>query len=146
MTTWIGLALAVAAGLASGVQGPANGALARAWDFWRAVALNGFVVCVVTAIGLVLTRRDAPPAARAPWWCMIGGFCGALVICSAAYAMPRIGAATFTVGLVLGMLVASLLVDHYGWFGQAVRAASPLKLVGVTLVLAGVALVRLVDR
>jgi transporter family-2 protein len=145
MNGWICLGLAVLAGLASGVQGPANGALGRAWGFWRAVALNGAVVAAATALGMWLTRKSAPEPTRAPPSHWIGGLCGTLVICSAAYAAPRIGAAKFTVGLVLGMLIASLLVDHGGWYGQTVRAISPLKVLGVGLVAVGVFLVRAVD-
>lgn len=143
MTAWVGMAIALLAGVALGLQGPANGALARVWDFWRSVTFNGLVVFVATAAGMALTRTTAPPAGRAPWSHLIGGLCGVLVICSAAYAVPRIGAARFTVGLVFGMLTAAALVDHYGWFGQTVQVLTPLKLAGIALVGAGVAIFRL---
>ncbi len=143
MTAWICMALAVIAGLALGVQGPANGALARTWDFWRAVTLNGFVVLLATAVGMVLTRGGAPVPGRAPCSQMIGGLCGAVVICSAAYVVPRLGAAKFNVGLVFGMLVAAALVDHYGWFGQVVQPLTVSKIAGLGLVVAGVAVMRL---
>jgi bacterial/archaeal transporter family-2 protein len=145
MIGWVCVGLAIAAGLASGVQGPANGALARQWDFWRAVTLNGLVVFLVTATFFAFTRKDAPQPQKAPLSHMIGGLCGALVISAAAFAAPRIGAAKFTVGLVLGMLLASVVVDHYGWYGQTIRPATPMKLLGVGLVLLGVFLVRLKD-
>lgn len=139
------MGLAVLSGLASGVQGPANAALGRAWGFWRAVALNGAVVAAATAVGMLLSRSGSPNPGRAPLRHMIGGVCGTLVICSAAYVVPRIGAAKFTVGLVLGMLLASILVDHFGWYGQTVRPVSAAKLLGVALVVGGVLLVRATD-
>lgn len=45
---------------------------------------------------------------------------------------------------VAGQQIASLLVDRYGWFRLARRPISPLKLGGVALLLAGVALIQAV--
>ncbi|MFW1755456.1 DMT family transporter, partial [Acinetobacter wanghuae] len=36
------------------------------------------------------------------------------------FAMPRLGAAATTVAVISGPLLMSLLIDHFGWFHNAV--------------------------
>jgi transporter family-2 protein len=43
---------------------------------------------------------------------------------------------------IVGQLGASLLIDHYGWFGMPVQPATPTRLIGVALLAAGVVLIR----
>ena len=54
----------------------------------------------------------------------------------------RLGAALVSATGILGQLGASVLIDHYGWFGMPVQRATPARLIGVGLMLAGVALIR----
>jgi bacterial/archaeal transporter family-2 protein len=144
MMFWICVALAVVAGVGSALQGPANAAVARSWDLSRSIALNGAVVFVGAAIGMLLFRTEMPAGTtRPPWIHMIGGLCGLLFISVAAFSVPRIGASVFTAAMVLGMVAASLLTDHFGWFGQTESPITPVRLIGVALIVVGVALVRL---
>ncbi len=143
MPVWCCLVLAAVAGFTFGVQGPANGALARAWGLPYSVALNGGLVFLGTLIGILIFGRDEPfPRFDRPLTHYVGGLCGLTVICVAAAAVPKIGAADYTVALILGMVAASVLVDVFGWWGQPVIPLSPLRLLGLALIGAGVFLVR----
>ena len=144
MMFWFCVALSVIAGVGTALQGPANAAVARTWDLSRSIALNGAVVFVGSAIGMLFFRSELPPeTTRPPWIQMIGGLCGLGFISVAAFSVPRIGASVFTAALVLGMVAASLCIDHFGWFGQVLAPITPVRLIGVTLIVVGVALVRL---
>ena len=55
----------------------------------------------------------------------------------------RIGAAAFFGILVAAQLVTSVVLDRFGWIGFPQRDVSPLKLLGVALLVAGALLVRL---
>jgi transporter family-2 protein len=55
---------------------------------------------------------------------------------------PRLGAATLVAALVAGQMVASLLIDHYGWVGFAVHPVNPVRILGAALVVGGVVLVQ----
>ena len=57
-------------------------------------------------------------------------------------AHPRLGAAVFIGFAVAGQLIAGLVLDHYGLLGLAVREASPGRLAGVALLIAGAVLLR----
>jgi transporter family-2 protein len=55
----------------------------------------------------------------------------------------RLGAAAFFGILVAAQLVTSVLVDQFGWLNFPQHQASPLRLVGVGLLISGALLVRL---
>jgi len=99
------------------------------------------------ALGTVLLLARVPFAggrglAGVPGWQLTGGLLGATYIVAAVILAPRLGAATLIASVVLGQLVASLTLDHFGWIGFPVHSASLPRIAGAVLVLAGVLLLR----
>lgn len=93
---------------------------------------------------LAITRAARPATAdlgRGPWWMWVGGLLGAGYIVTAAAIAPRLGAAGWLSLLVAGQVVSSVVLDHYGLVGFAVRPLTGQRIAGVLLMLAGVALV-----
>ncbi len=73
----------------------------------------------------------------------LGGFAGATYVTTVFTAIPVIGAAA-AVGLtVAGQQIASVFVDRYGWFRLPKRPVSFVRLSGVALLLAGIALIKI---
>jgi transporter family-2 protein len=56
---------------------------------------------------------------------------------------PRLGTAAFFGILVAAQLVTSVLADQFGWFGFHQRDITPLRAVGIALLIGGALLVRL---
>ncbi len=56
----------------------------------------------------------------APRWQLTGAFFGVAYMLVIVFAMPRLGAAATTVAVISGQLLMSLLIDHFGWFHNAV--------------------------
>ena len=82
------------------------------------------------------------PTVSAPWWMYLGGLLGAFYVCASIVLTPRLGVAT-TIGLFLaGQVIASLVIDHFGWFGVPVQQASIPRILGAVLVIVGVAIVQ----
>ena len=92
---------------------------------------------------LVFYRSEGHRASAAPWWAWIGGLLGAFYVTATVVVPVRIGAAAFFGILVAAQLVMSVVLDKFGWIGFPQRDVSPLKLVGVALLVAGALLVRL---
>ena len=84
------------------------------------------------------------PAAFAglPWYAWIGGLYGAIFVAVAAYAAPRIGLASLITIGIGGQIAMALWLDHLGALGLPREPINPGRLIGATLVLAGVVLVR----
>jgi transporter family-2 protein len=146
---WILLALL--AGAVLPVQGAINGLLRSDIGAPFVVGTVSFAVATLSmAVVLLLTLAlaDAPKPqlsglAKMPWWGWLGAFCGATYVTTVFTAIPVIGTAA-AVGLtVAGQQIASLFVDRYGWFRLPKREISGLRYAGVTILLAGVALIQI---
>ena len=140
------LLLALLAGALLPVQTGINLQLRGAFGQPIVAALVSFIVGTIGLALLVAALRAPLPVAeawtRSAWWRWIGGLLGAVYIVAAIVLAPRLGAATLVAALVAGQMVASLLIDHYGWVGFAVHPVSPLRILGAALVVGGVLLVQ----
>ncbi len=148
---WI--ALALVAGAVLPVQGAVNALLRHdlggapfavgAISFFVATLAMAAVMLVVLAL-----RKTPSPniggVQTMPWWGWLGGVAGATYVTTVFTAIPVIGAAAAVGFTVAGQQVASVFVDRYGWFRLPQRPVSGLRLAGVVLLLAGVAIIKLV--
>jgi bacterial/archaeal transporter family-2 protein len=108
-------------------------------------ALVSFVVGSL-ALALYLLAARTPLPARAQWaqvplWAWFGGVLGAFYVASSVIVGPRLGAATLLALVVLGQLLTSLLVDHYGWLGFPQHPLTLTRFAGGALLFAGMLLI-----
>jgi transporter family-2 protein len=136
---------ALIAGALLTVQVGLNSTLGRSAGNMRFAVLMNFLVGSVgllvyfAAAGGGLPTRNS--LAAVPAWAWFGGFLGAFYVSVATLVGPRIGAAALLALTVLGQLLASLLVDQFGWLGFPMQPISPTKLAGAALLLGGVGLI-----
>jgi transporter family-2 protein len=98
----------------------------------------------IGAICLALVYRSGGQrAGDAPWWAWIGGALGAVFVTSSVVVPVRIGAAAFFGIVVPAQLVTSVLADQYGWLSFEQKDVTPLRALGVGLLIGGAVLVRL---
>ena len=141
------LLIAVAAGVMIPFQAGVNTQLAQLVGSPIRAAFVSFLVgttaLLVIAAFVVKPLPSGERLAGAPWWLWTGGFFGAFYVAGNIVSAPRLGAATLIAAIVAGQSVASLLIDQFGWVGFKEHHLTPGRLVGMALVLGGVALVRL---
>ena len=97
-----------------------------------------FVYMILASIPLnnITLMRNAPPIA----W--LGGICGAFFVTAVVFVVPRLGfALTFSI-LILGQMLATLPIDHFGFLDTPVREINIPRIIGVVLVVGGVLLIR----
>ena len=140
------LLLAVFVGLLLPVQTGVNAQLHTSLGHPIATALVSFGVGVVGLLVAVLWLRIPVPLAEAwsqsAWWQWSGGLLGAVYIALVVVLAPRLGAGTTIAAVVGGQMVASLMLDHFGWIGFPEHPISGLRLLGAALVILGVALIQ----
>ena len=78
-----------------------------------------------------------------PWWMWTGGLCGAIIVFGNAWLVAHVGVGVFIMALLVGQLALSQLMEHYGWLGSPRKRITWLQIVGILLMLAGVAVIRL---
>src|SRR5581483_6092265 len=130
-------ALAFTAGLVLTVQVGVNATLRTSLGNPVMAALTSFLVGLVgLALYLVLTRASLPTKAAlsaVPLWAWAGGLLGAFYVASTIIVGPRLGAAALLSLSILGQLLASLVVDNFGWLGFPSHPISVGRVVGAAL-------------
>jgi transporter family-2 protein len=147
---FVALIGAMVAGIALPLQAGANAQLARALGHPAAAALVSASISALSMVPVMLLLRVSPPSftalAAAPAWVYVGGLCGIGFLAVAITTAPVLGAATFIAVAVAGQMIASVAFDHFGLVGFPERPATPLRLLGIALVVVGVALVQFIGQ
>ncbi len=137
--------LALAVGVCISMQVGMNVTLRGVLSSPMVAALISFLVGSLSLLLLILVT-GAPWPARAqlgtvPWWAWLGGVMGAFYVASSIIVGPRLGAAALLALVVLGQLVTSLALDHFGWLGFAQHPLTVSRMLGAAFLFCGVVLI-----
>ncbi|MFJ2618946.1 DMT family transporter [Glutamicibacter sp. NPDC087344] len=146
--TFFLIMLSVVSGLLLSIQSRINGALASQLGDPIAASTFSFGIGM---IALILTALLAPNARRSvrrvpavlrerrfPRWYLAAGAVGALIVFSQSATVPLIGVALFTVCLVTGQSIGSMVMDRVGFGGAVPRKINLMRVIGVVLTIVGV--------
>lgn len=140
--------MVVGAGISLAVQQVLNANLRNQIESpWWAGFVSYFVGALVM-LAVALTS-SAPRLSGAvdrtsfSWLSWTGGVFGAIFIATAIFMVPRLGAASVLALIVVGQMIGSLTFDHFGLLGIPEHPASPIRLIGATLLIVGVLLIRM---
>jgi transporter family-2 protein len=135
--------LAVAAGLAGSIQVALMSRLGERIGVLEALGFSATLTAALAVVILLLFRQSLDGFVRAvhqPWWMLLGGVMGLLIVFTVTFAGPRIGVAA-TVGiLIAGQLVAGAAIDRWGLFGSDRIPLHWPRLLGLALLASGAAL------
>jgi transporter family-2 protein len=135
--------LAVSAGLAGSVQVALMSRLGERIGVLEALAFSTALTALLALVIVGVARSSVAGYERAlhqPWWMLMGGVMGLLIVFTVTYAGPRIGVAA-TVGiLIAGQLAMGAAIDKWGLFGSERIDLRWPRLVGIALLAVGAAL------
>jgi bacterial/archaeal transporter family-2 protein len=135
--------LAVAAGLAGSVQVALMSRLGDRIGVLEALAFSTLLTAAGALVVLLLARRSVAGFERAfrqPWWMLLGGLMGLLIVFTITYAGPRVGVAS-TVGiLIAGQLAMGAAIDSFGLFRSERIPLHWPRVLGIVFLAAGAAL------
>ncbi len=143
--------LAICAGLGITLQTTLNGQLAKGVGGDSvAAALFSFTAGAV-CLGIFSLMRGGIVASLAaipaqPWWSLLGGLLGAGALLSYVVLAPKIGLSALLGLAIAGQIISSLVIDHFALMGALERPVSLVKLAGVMVMLAGLAIALFGDR
>ncbi len=136
------IAAMLAGGVAVAIQPSINARLAEKTGFLHAATVSFAVgTLVLLIISLVSNQGSFRRASEADWWQWTGGFYGAFFVAMTIFAVPRIGTTAVLALTIVSQLAAGLVMDHYGMFGMRGIPVDFKRLLGVALLLVGVALI-----
>jgi bacterial/archaeal transporter family-2 protein len=127
-------------------QGAINSRLAKAVGSPVFSAFISFAVGTIALFLYLLVTKQFNVAAlqpkQNPWWIWTGGLLGTFFVAGIVVLMGRLNV-LLTFGLVIaGQMLASVLIDQFGWFGVPIKEISMGKILGVLLLIAGVLMIR----
>jgi transporter family-2 protein len=137
----------VVAGLLQAMGPPMNGALRTSLvNPWIATLVSFTLIIALFLIVAAVFPRPLPTAEgleKMPWWAPLGGIIGAFAVVTGLLFVDKVGAGPFAALTVSANLIASVAIDHFGWLSTPEHAVSPLRALGVLVMIAGVALITL---
>ncbi len=144
------LVAAFGTGVLVALQSRINGELGQQLgDGFLAALISFGSGFVLLAIGSVFWRPGRQGIARVasavhhrriPWWYAVGGSAGAFFVLTQTLVVSLVGVALFTVGVVAGQTISSLLMDRRGLGTMLPKAVTAPRLVGALLALVAVVL------
>ena len=76
-----------------------------------------------------------------PWWAPLGGLVGAVQVYAGLTLVNKVGAGPFVGITVTAALLASLVVDHFGFFHMETHPLNIWRVLGAVLMTGGIALI-----
>ncbi|MGH8853286.1 MAG: DMT family transporter [Telluria sp.] len=143
--------MAFCVGVAMSVQAAVNTQLAASIGANSVVAAFVSFACGTIVLGgVALSRGGLGPTFAAladqPAWKFAGGFLGAAFVFGTVFLAPRIGLLSLIVLVIAGQLLTSMAIDHFGLIHMAMRKVSPARIIGVGIVVVGVAITLFGER
>ena len=82
-----------------------------------------------------------PGLAKMPWWAPLGELVGAVQVYAGLTLVQRVGAGPFVGFTVTAALIASLVLDHFGWLRVPVHELNVWRIAGGLLMIGGITLI-----
>jgi transporter family-2 protein len=110
-----------------------------------AALTNTTVASLVLLVAVIVLRVPLPHVSglvSAPWWAWTGGCLGAFFVLSSLVLAPKLGAAAFVSTTIVGTMVASLAIDHYGIIAYRAQPVTLMRFMGGVFVVTGMIMIQ----
>ena len=136
------LIIALAAGVALATQSAINTQLAKAMSGEAVIAtFISFAVGTIVLFFIAWVKTDLwgnlSTVPSQPWWKLIGGVLGAVVVFTTVLLAPKLGITAMLFFIIVGQLITATTIDHFGFIGMPIREVNITKFIGLIIVAFG---------
>ena len=136
------LIIALAAGVALATQSAINTQLAKAMSGEAVIAtFISFAVGTIVLFFIAWVKTDLwgnlSTVPSQPWWKLIGGILGAVVVFTTVLLAPKLGITAMLFFIIVGQLIPAATIDHFGLIGMPIREVNITKFIGLIIVAFG---------
>ena len=136
------LIIALAAGVALATQSAINTQLAKAMSGEAVIAtFISFAVGTSVLFFIAWVKTDLwgnlSTVPSQPWWKLIGGILGAVVVFTTVLLAPKLGITAMLFFIIVGQLITAATIDHFGLIGMPIREVNITKFIGLIIVASG---------
>ena len=133
------LIIALAAGVALATQSAINTQLAKAMSGEAVIAtFISFAVGTIVLFFIAWVKTDLwgnlSTVPSQPWWKLIGGVLGAVVVFTTVLLAPKLGITAMLFFIIVGQLITATTIDHFGLIGMPIREVNITKFIGLIIV------------
>jgi bacterial/archaeal transporter family-2 protein len=141
----IWILLAFLSGAVLPIQAGLNSRLGKAAASPVYASLFSFLVGALGLVTYILITRQTfswSGVKEAPGYFWLGGLLGAFYVTVVLLAFPKLGPGLTFGLLVAGQMMISVLLEHFNVLVAQTNPISPMKILGIVLVVAGVVIIR----
>ena len=125
-------------GVAVGLQSPLASMITQRLGMMESIFIIHIGGALLIAIPLIFLRGGNLGDWRSlPWYALLAGSMGLIVVGGVSFMIPRVGVATSITLIIAGQLVISSILDHYGLLGVNVRHMDLPRILGLASVFVG---------
>ncbi|SFG18734.1 transporter family-2 protein [Halobacillus alkaliphilus] len=138
---WLLMLLVFIGGIGVAVQSSVNGGLGQKIGVFEG-AFTSFLVgtVVLFLVMLFFGKGNIMNVFQVPKWQLLGGVLGAFFVSTMVLAVPRIGVGAAIFTLISAQLIASSLIDHFGWLGMKQIPLDGQRIAGMALMIIAILL------
>lgn len=125
-------------GMAIGLQGPLSSVITQKLGSLESVFIIHLGGALAALIPMIFVGSRLNEWKSVPWYALVAGSFGLIVITAMGYMIPRIGAAGALITLMAGQILVASILDHFGWLGMTPRAIDLQRVIGFGVVMVGV--------
>lgn len=96
---------------------------------------GGFIIGIIM---ILLRGGNLSGLSQVPWYTLLAGPTGLVLIAAIGYSVPRLGLVPAFTVLVAAQFMTAALVDQFGLFGAEIRQISLSRVAGILVMLAGI--------
>ncbi|KXJ37336.1 hypothetical protein AX282_20215 [Bacillus spizizenii] len=116
---FISYLLALLAGAALSFEGAIYAELGKTIGQIETSFYNFFMGSIILGLlWLFFGKGELSYTLKAPKWSLLGGVMGVVYLTSIVISVPFVGVGITMVAVIIGQLVMSMVIEHFGWLGS----------------------------
>ncbi|WP_338443589.1 DMT family transporter [Bacillus spizizenii] len=116
---FISYLLALFAGVALSFEGAIYAELGKTIGQIETSFYNFFMGSIILGLlWLFFGKGELSYTLKAPKWSLLGGVMGVVYLTSIVVSVPFVGVGITMVAVIIGQLVMSMVIEHFGWLGS----------------------------
>jgi transporter family-2 protein len=132
------LLIGLAGGMAIGLQSPMASIISQRIGVLESIFIIHIGGAIAVLFPMLANGSKLGQWRNVPWYTLVAGTFGLVVIFSMSYMIPRIGVAAALITLLAGQLLVGSLLDHFGLLGTTLRPFDLTRGLGLAVVMLGV--------
>lgn len=131
--------IAAIGGVAVALQGQLMGSIDKNVGTLESVFVTygggGFMIGIIM---ILLRGGNLSGLTLVPWYTLLAGPIGLVLIAAIGYSVPRLGLVPAFTIMVAAQFMTAAVIDQFGLFGAEIRQISPSRISGMLVILLGI--------